>query len=886
MQVNPEAIKIIDGIQDGFITLDREWRFTYLNRGALNIVHQEAANLIGKVLWNEFPELIGTDLENAFRRAVEYDVIQRVEIRGIQSGNSYNFIAIPKPEGLAVYCQDITEQKRLVKEQVFQARLLENVHDAICAIDENHIVTYWNDMAEKMFGFSAEEVLGKPLPIRAAVIGSSRNEAIARMINNGFFVGEAIYHHKDGTPVYTIAHAGVFEDSQGAYKGNITIFRDITRQKLAENAVYESERKYRELLKYAPAGIYEIDFRKKRFLSVNDAMCQLSGYSRQELLEMNPFDILDDQSKIAFQARISQWLKGEEPDKNVDYKVKTKDGRELYVSLNVTFTTNEKGKPKGATVVGQDVTERKKMEEALEYSEAMLRTILENSSDGINMLDLKTGRYVFMNQAQVELTGFSQEEINNISAEEAYERVHPEDRELSVQQNELAAAGLSTYHAVEYRWKVKSGEYRWFSDRRRLVRDEEGKPRYLVGIGRDVTERKLAEKELQESQKQALELVEKLNRADSNKNEFISVLSHELRNPLASIMMGVTVLDQVAPGSEEARQAREIISHQAGHLSHLVDDLLDVTRITQNKIRLKKERLELNQLVEQVVQDYRPQFAEKKVGLEVKLNASPVYLEADPARLTQAVGNLIANASKFTDTGGNTLVTVETDQTSKEAVIKIKDTGMGIDPSLLSDLFEPFMQADRSPGRRHSGLGMGLSIVKGIAILHGGSAAAFSEGRGRGTQFTIRLPLVSQAVQEIQAPEEPALEEQPRTLRILVIDDMPSITNFMNILLKKLGHEVIIANNGPEGIAKAREFKPEVILCDIGMPGMDGYDVAREIRSDDRLKNIFLIALSGYAQVEDLKNSKDAGFDRHLAKPVKMAVLKATLAEYCHEKLC
>jgi PAS domain S-box-containing protein len=615
-------------------------------------------------------------------------------------------------------------------------------------------------------------------------------------------------------------------------------------------------------------------------------MCQLSGYSREELLEMNPFDILDDRSKIAFQARISQWLNGEKPDKNVDYIVKARDGRELYVSLNVTYTTDEKGKSKGATVVGHDVTERKKIEEALKYNEAMLRTILENSSDGINMLDLKTGRHVFMNQAQVELTGFNQEEINNISGGEAYERLHPEDRELYVRQNELAVAGLSMYHAVEYRWKVKSGEYKWFSDRSRLVRDEDGQPRYLVRISRDITERKQAEKNLQESQKQALELVKKLNRADSNKNEFISVLSHELRNPLTSIMMGITVLDQSAPGSEEARQAREIIKHQTDHLSHLVDELLDVTRITQNKMQLKKERLELNQLVEQVVQDYRPQFAEKKVKLEVKLNASPVYLEADPARLIQAVGNLLANASKFTDTGGNALVTVETNQTSREAVIKIKDTGIGIDPSLLSDLFEPFMQADSSPRRSHSGLGMGLSIVKGIAILHGGSAAAFSEGMGKGTQFTIRLPLAAQEHPDSQAPEEPALEEQSCALRILVIDDMPTITNFMNILLNKLGHEVVIANSGPEGIAKAREFNPEMIFCDIGMPGMDGYNVAREIRSDDQLKSAHLIALSGYAQPEDVKNSKDAGFDRHLAKPVRMAVLKDTLDEYCREKFC
>jgi CheY-like chemotaxis protein len=227
---------------------------------------------------------------------------------------------------------------------------------------------------------------------------------------------------------------------------------------------------------------------------------------------------------------------------------------------------------------------------------------------------------------------------------------------------------------------------------------------------------------------------------------------------------------------------------------------------------------------------------------------------------------------------------VETDQINKEAVIKIKDNGMGIDPCLLSDLFEPFMQVDNSLERSHSGLGMGLSIVKGMVILHGGSVTAFSEGLGKGAQFIIRLPLASPGVQSSPEHEESSCEEHLPALRILVIDDKPTITNLLGILLKHLGHEVIISNNGPEGIAKAREFRPDVILCDIGMPGMDGYEVAREIRSDNQLKRIFLIALSGYAQEEDLKSSVAAGFDRHLAKPVRMAVLKATLAEFYQEQ--
>jgi signal transduction histidine kinase/CheY-like chemotaxis protein len=392
----------------------------------------------------------------------------------------------------------------------------------------------------------------------------------------------------------------------------------------------------------------------------------------------------------------------------------------------------------------------------------------------------------------------------------------------------------------------------------------------------------LAKLWLIESQKKAMQesqaLVEELRKMDKNKNQFLSMLSHELRNPLASIMMGISFLDRVTPGGEQFRQAKEIIDRQTTQLSRLVDDLLDVTRITQNKISLKKESINLNELIVGALEDYKEHLASKGVGLEVELTSVPLYMEADPARLTQVFGNLINNAAKFTAMGDTVQVSVWKDEDQQEAVICVKDDGLGIKPDILPDLFLPFIQVDSSLDRSSGGLGLGLAIVKGMVELHGGSVAAASEGLGKGAQFIIRLPL-STLPDNNQVKQLRPNGKFSRTLRILVIDDIPDVAEIICSLLRLLGHEVISANSGSEGLVKAKAFHPEILFCDIGMPGMNGYEVAESFHRDNELKDIFRVALTGYAQPEDLERAREAGFNRHLAKPVEIAILEQTLAE-------
>jgi PAS domain S-box-containing protein len=745
MRSNYVNSEISESIGDGFFTLDHEWRITYINLQAAAILNRQPQEVLGKVIWEELPEINGSFQETVYRQAIENQVIQHTVVKHWPAGNWYNITAIPSAEGISVYWQDITKHKENENRLSFQANMLSSVHDAICAMDENRIIIYWNDMAEKLFGWSAKEVIGKPSVIQASIPGSSRKKRIAKLIRDGFFTGESVYHHKNGKPICTNVHVRPLLDSQGEYKGYVASFRDISEQKQAEKALRKSEEKYRRLFNSIDQGFFLIDV----IFDENN----------------HPIDI-------------------------------------QYVETNEA----------AVNILGRDYTGKH-----------------------LSEIEMTDESYWYDIYGRVALTG------NSIWLE------HYSDHDKKW-------LGLHIF---------KAGE-----DESRLV----------GMIFQDITERKKAEKELRESQEQALALVEKLRQADENKNEFLSILSHELRNPLASIMISLSLQDQVPPGSEEDKQARKVMERQTTQISRIVDDLLDITRINQNKIKLKKERVELNKLVENVVANNIALFAEKEVQLLTQLAPAPLYLDADQARLTQVIGNLLDNAAKFTDKGDKTLVTVSEDESTREAVIRVQDSGMGIQPALVPNLFQAFVQADNSLDRSKGGLGLGLAIAKGMVELHGGSVAYYSEGLGHGTQFTIRLPLPAASIKE-KAQEEKGSKPSSRSQRILIIEDNPDIMEILSCLLSHLGHDVAAASNGPEGIAKAKEFRPEALICDIGLPGMSGYEVAEYFRQEPELKEVYLIALSGYAQPKDLEQSKAAGFNRHLAKPVDLETLKKALAE-------
>jgi PAS domain S-box-containing protein len=356
------------------------------------------------------------------------------------------------------------------------------------------------------------------------------------------------------------------------------------------------------------------------------------------------------------------------------------------------------------------------------------------------------------------------------------------------------------------------------------------------------------------------------------KDEFLATLSHELRNPLAPIRNGIYLL-QHGPDGDKARTALAVIDRQVTHLTRIIDDLLDVTRIARGKVRLQRELLDLGELAQRTVEDHRAAFDEAGVHLELDRAPSPCWVEVDGSRLAQVLGNLLGNALKFTNRGGHVRVSV--DLMTDRAALRVRDTGVGIAPEVLERLFEPFQQAPQTLERTRGGLGLGLAMVKGLVELHGGTVQVRSAGLGHGAEFAIHLPLAD-APAHAPAPHQASLGSSHR---VLVIDDNEDAATSLRDVLELSGHRVRVALDGPAGLAAAREFDPEVVICDIGLPRMDGYEVARKLRSDARLRRAWLVAMTGYAAPEDLERARAAGFDRHVAKPPTLEKLESLFAE-------
>jgi signal transduction histidine kinase len=368
-----------------------------------------------------------------------------------------------------------------------------------------------------------------------------------------------------------------------------------------------------------------------------------------------------------------------------------------------------------------------------------------------------------------------------------------------------------------------------------------------------------------------------LRRSDERKDEFLALLSHELRNPLAPIRNSVHILERAAPGGEQARRAQRVIDRQVRHLTRLVDDLLDVARISRGKIVLRPERVDLTVLVREVAEDHRTVFANGGIELEIVAAVHPLPVNGDATRLAQIVGNLLHNAAKFTPRGGRAALSVEAFG-AELAAIRVRDTGEGIAPEALEHVFEPFVQANGTLDRTHGGLGLGLALVKGLAELHGGTASAHSAGIGRGTEVTVTLPLVrAEDLRPRADAARPPVTASAR--RVLVIEDDVDGAETLRELLELHDHVVETAGSGPEGLEKARAFCPDVVLCDIGLPEMDGFDVASAMRADPTLRSTALVALSGYAAPADVERASEAGFDRHVAKPVDIASLERIMGE-------
>jgi PAS domain S-box-containing protein len=553
-----------------------------------------------------------------------------------------------------------------------------------------------------------------------------------------------------------------------------------------------------------------------------------------------------------------------------------KSGETIRVESAVSRLYDDEGNPSGLLSVIRNITDRKRAEDALKDSEERYRTLFESIDEGFCVIELifddngKPVDYLFL---QVSPSFERHTGLANAEGKLVKEMV-PTHEDYWF---EIYGAVARTGEPVRFQSQA-AGLGRYYD----VYASRFGNPELnrVAVIFNDITERKQADDALRASQKALAEQAAALRQADRNKDEFLAMLAHELRNPLAPLRNASQILQTPGIHGHERATAQALISRQIDNMSRMIDDLLDVSRITEGKIELKKQPVLLDSILIAAGEGAKSLCEIHSQTLDVSLPDEPVYLHADATRLEQVLGNLLGNASKYSGESTHISLSAERDRDSPEpqVVIRVRDNGMGIDPTLLPRVFELFVQASRTLDRAHGGLGIGLTIVHRLVKLHGGSIEAHSDGVGQGAEFVVRLPIMRDA--PVSAGQAPATHPPDQPVKLLIVDDNRDGADSMAMLQELLGHQTRLAHTGPDAIVIAQEFLPDVILLDIGLPGMDGYEVAKELRGMPSLAHSLLIALTGYGSEEDRQRSREAGFDAHLAKPADQERLQLLIREH------
>jgi PAS domain S-box-containing protein len=522
---------------------------------------------------------------------------------------------------------------------------------------------------------------------------------------------------------------------------------------------------------------------------------------------------------------------------------------------------------------------RKRAEEELVRTKEWLRVTLASIGDAVITTDTE-GCVTSLNPVAEMLTGWSQQEAQGEPLEKVFQIInedsrHPVENPALRSLRDGKVVGLANHTILI----AKDGTERAIDDSAAPIQDEQGNLLGVVLIFRDVSEQRKDEERLRQSEAETRRALAALTESDRRKDEFLAILAHELRNPLAPIRNAVQIFRAMAPPVKELQWATEVIDRQVHQMTRLVDDLLDVSRITRGKIELRKERVELAAIVNSALEASRPGIEKWGHELTVSIPTEPIQLMADLTRLSQVILNLLNNAAKYMGRAGRIWLTAE--RQDDHALIRVKDTGIGIPAEMLPRIFDMFTQVDGSLERSEGGLGIGLTLAKRLVQMHGGTIEAHSEGPGTGSEFVVRLPVAVAAEGEEPRGEEGGgeMDVPPAMRRILVVDDNQDAAESLGMLLQMMGNEVRTAHDGPEAVEAAAAFRPDVVLLDIGLPKLNGYEVARRIREQDGGADRMLIALTGWGQEEDRRRSKEAGFDHHVTKPVEFADLQKLLME-------
>ena len=681
-------------------------------------------------------------------------------------------------------------------------------------------------------------------------------EAIQRAIEaKGIFELEHRVIQVDGSLGWAYSRAIPILDRDGEIVEWFGAASDVTKRKEAEETLRESEEHLRSALDAAGMGRWRADLLTGR--GTRDAnLNQILGLRAVETTQPigDRFRLVHPDDKPA---AIAVWQRAVET-KGVyenEFRVIREGGGEVWLRETGQFVEGQGRATGSMTGLTQDITRRKAAEEALRESEARFRMLADNMSQLAWTCD-ELGNVNWYNRRWLDYTGLTFEQMSDWG----WMKVHHPDHVDRVVASVTRSRESGEFWEDTFPLRGADGEYRWFLSRAFPIRNERGEVVRWFGTNTDVTE-------LRETQAA-------LREADRRKDEFLAMLAHELRNPLAPILSGLELLQTTGEQRPDFAEVRGMMERQTRHLIALVDDLLDVSRITRNRLELRKRHVNLADVIRSAVEASHPFMVERKHRLAVSIPDRDITVDVDPHRLAQVVANLLNNAAKYTPQDGSVALTAE--QAGKDLILSVKDTGVGIRADMLDRIFEMFAQADPPAEMGQAGLGIGLTLVKRLVELHAGTIEAHSGGYGGGSEFVVRLPVVVEAP-ELQ-PSPPASAEAPKSLRVLVVDDNKDAADTLAIVVGMLGKDVRVAYDGTTGVKLADQYRPDVVLLDLGMPRMDGYEVARRLREHDWGRTLTLVALTGWGQDEDKRRTAQAGFDLHVVKPVDLPDLRKLFA--------